>query len=308
MVRFAVVSAAGIGDALILEMASYHLRKMGHDVVSFTNHLSGFGEWLPNVHCQAQPGLGEEKEVFASFDAILVQHDNTPKARAILALRPGKKVYTFYTNYRLSKHGPLWPGMDFVFDEKQSMVENTKTALKELFSIGADLGENGLAPPKHLVYQKHPKRVAIHPTSTMPSKNWPKKKFLKVAHWLEKNGFEPVFVTSPAERAKWGGPELKSLADLASFLYESGSFLGNDSGPGHLASYLGIPYLIIGKQDRQMQLWRPGWHPGEIVTAPSWIPNCKGFRIRDEKWQWFVSARNIIKVLQKTALKKQFIH
>lgn len=306
MVHFAVICAAGIGDALILEIASHHLRKKGHNVVTFTNHLPGFGAWLPFAKSAPQPNLEEIKETFSSFDAILVQHDNTAKAKAILALRPEKKVYTFYTNYRFSKHGPLWPDLDFPFDEALSMVDNTKAGLKTLFSIDASTGENGLTPKPGLTFQKYPKRIAIHPTSTMASKNWPKKKFLKVIHWLEKHGYEPHFVVSPKERSEWPAPLLPSLEDLASFLYESGAFLGSDSGPGHLASYFGLPYLIIGKQERQMKLWRPGWHPGEIVTAPHWAPNWKGLRIRDEKWQFFVTSRRVIKTFQKKVLTKQF--
>jgi len=304
MARFAVVCAAGIGDALILEIASHHLRGAGHEVVTFTDHLRGFGEWLPGTECLSQPKLGEMGKVFSSFDAILLQHDNTEKARDILKLRPGKKIYTFYTNYRFSKHGPLWDGLDFPFDETESMVANTKAALKALFSIDALGGENGLRPPKGLVYRKHAKRVVIHPTSTMASKNWPKEKFFKVVRWLEKEGYEPAFIASPKEREEWGAVDLPSLKDLASFLYESSVFLGNDSGPGHLASYFGLPYLTIGKQERQMKLWRPGWHPGEIVTAPSWIPNWKLWRIRDEKWQLFITPSKVIKTLQKKLLIK----
>lgn len=304
MARFAVVCAAGIGDALILEIASHHLRGVGHEVVTFTDHLQGFGEWLAGARCMPQPKVEEIEEVFSSFDAILLQHDNTVKARAILALRPGKRVYTFYTNYRFSKHGPLEVGCDFPFDETQSMVANTKAALRSLFSIDAAGGENGLKPLEGLVYRKYRKRVVIHPTSTVLSKNWPREKFLKVARALEKKGYEPVFVASPKERAEWGAADLPSLKDLASFIYESGAFLGNDSGPGHLASYFGLPYLIIGKQERQMKLWRPGWHPGEIVTAPSWVPNWKGWRIRDEKWQLFITSSKVIKTLQNKILIK----
>jgi hypothetical protein len=301
MARFAVICAAGIGDALILEIASHHLRLQGHEVVTFSDHLSQFGKWLPNAICQRQPKPEEVEEKLTGFDAVLVQHDNTEKARAVLRLRPKREVYTLYTNYRTSKHGPLWAGRDMVFNENVTMVANVKRALTELFLIEAN-GENGLEKPEGVEYRKYKKRVAIHPTSTMSWKNWPKAKFLQVAQRLRDEGYDPVFVTSPGEREEWGSADLPRLEDLASFLYESGAFLGNDSGPGHLASYFGLPYLIIGRQERQMKLWRPGWHPGKIVTAPNWIPNWKGWRVRDEKWQLFISARKVIKELKKSAL------
>lgn len=301
MTRFAVVCAAGIGDALILEIAAHGLRKAGHEVVTVSDWLGGFGQWLPEAKCCKWEGAED-------VEAVLVQHDNTERARAILRMRPEKEVYCFYTNYRESKHGPLKKGEDFAFDENCSMVANVKRGMKEIFGIDVEKGDNGLRPPEGVMYRRHAKRVAIHPTSTMASKNWPRKKFLEVAEWLKGEGYDPVFVTAPGEREEWGSANLPTLEDLASFLYESGGFVGNDSGPGHLASYFGLPYLIIGQQERQMRLWRPGWHPGAILTAPSWIPNWKGLRIRDEKWQWFVSTKNVIKMLQKRVLRNVILN
>jgi hypothetical protein len=79
-------------------------------------------------------------------------------------------------------------------------------------------------------------------------------------------------------------------------------FVGNDSGPGHIASCLHIPHLIIGRSARHMRFWRPGWLPGAIVTPPSWIPNFKGWRIRENYWQTFVGAGNVIKKLKTSVL------
>ncbi|MBS0625757.1 MAG: hypothetical protein JSS32_06880 [Verrucomicrobia bacterium] len=303
MARFAVVCAAGIGDALILHIASHFLKRAGHDVATFTNHLQGFGKWLPDCEFRRQILPDQAETALKGFDAVIVQHDNTPKARAILALRPKMPVYTFYTNYRLSKHGPLLPEYDFPFDENRPMVENVKGALKRLFSIDAGWGENGLKPLPHLVFRKHLKRIAIHPTSTLEEKNWPREKFLRTARWLKENGYDPVFIAAPSERELWDAPLFPQLEDLASFIYESGGFLGNDSGPGHIASYFGLPYLIIGKQERQMRMWRPGWHPGEVAVPPSWLPNLKGLRLRDEKWKHFITTRQIIKSLKKSVLR-----
>ncbi|MBX9743663.1 MAG: hypothetical protein K2X08_00445 [Chlamydiales bacterium] len=302
MVRYAMVCADGIGDALILEIISHHLRLKGHEVVTFSHHLGGFGAWLPKAVCLPHPEKEEMEKVFGGFDVIVVQHDNTRRAQGILGLREKREVYCLYTNYRMRKHGPMKEGYDIPFNEGCSMVENIKIAAEKLLDIDASSGDNGLQVPEGLVHRKHKKRVVIHPTSAMKNKNWPKKKFLQVVKWLEKEGYEPVFVTSPKERAEWNSVDLPTLADLASFLYESGAFLGNDSGPGHLASYLKIPYLIIGRQEKQMKLWRPGWNPGTIITPPKWILNVKGCRLRDEKWQLFISSKKVIKLLQKNVL------
>jgi ADP-heptose:LPS heptosyltransferase len=129
---------------------------------------------------------------------------------------------------------------------------------------------------------------------------WPRHKFAEVAKRLEREGYEPVFIVSPQERPEWGGPLLSSLEDLASFIYESGAFLGNDSGPGHLASLLKIPHLIIAGNGLQMPLWKPGWYPGTCVKPPPWLMRFKSLR---ERWQVFISEDNVIKNFKESALR-----
>ena len=283
MARIAVISAQGIGDALILSIASRHLQGLGHEVTTFSRHLPLFRNWL--IPGRYEPVLKD----LGSFDAIILQHDNSPLAKEIVALRPTVAVYIFYTNYRTSKHGPLLEGFDFPFDETRSMVENTVQGLKVLF--GGNVQKfNAIYPPPGLIFRKHPKRIVIHPTSTSEEKNWPREKFLQLAHALEKKGFEPVFSVSPQERNNWSSPLFPSLGDLANFLYESGGFIGNDSGPAHL----NIPALVISGQERRAKLWRPDWGPAECLHAPRYLPNFKHFRLREHKWKQFITTRSVL--------------
>ncbi len=287
MNKIAVVCAPGIGDALILHIASYQLKLHGFEVTTFTDHR--FGNWLAGYSFEMQPELDRIEECFANFDAIFLQHDNSPKAKKIYSL--SKPVYTFYGSHLASKHGPLKSGYDFVCNPDQTMVENVATSLKKLFHLG-DVGkENGLTPPAGLIHRKFANRVLIHTTSGKEEKCWPKPKFLEVAEELWKAGFETSFL-----------PQCPSLESLASMIYETGFFLGNDSGPGHFASYFQIPHLIIGKTEKEMRLWRPGWKAGEIVYPPNWIPNWKGFRLRENHWRTFISAKNVVKRFKKNVL------
>lgn len=293
--RYAIICAAGIGDALITSIAAHHLRK-NVEVTLFSPHLHHFGRWLEKGEHLPYPENWEE--ALRPFDAAILQHDNTLRARSILELRKsGMPVYVFYTNYRLSKHGPLIQGFDFPFHEKRPMVENTLAALQALFGIEAD-GRCALSPPPHLTHRKYEKRVLIHPTSTSEEKNWPQKRFLNLAKCLQSRGFEPIFILSPAERASFPSdlpaPRFETLADLADAVYEAGAFIGNDSGPAHLASYLSIPLTVIC-QGRQMPLWSPGWHSPRLVLPPRWVPNIKGMRLRERKWKYFITTKRVLK-------------
>jgi heptosyltransferase-3 len=273
--KIAVVCAPGLGDALIFHIASHHLAFAGHEVTTFSPHR--FGRWLPHSHFAS----GE----VGSFDAIFLQHDNSASAKSLHS-RP-QPIYTFYGSHQLQKHGPLRVGCDYVCDPNRTMVDNVVTALQFLFRIRANT-HNGITPPPALIHRKFAKRVVIHTTSRDPKKNWDLGKFSYCAEKLKQEGYEPTFL-----------PQFSTLDELFAFLYESGYFLGNDSGPGHIASCLNIPHLIIGTSEKHMRLWRPGWAPGEIVVPPSWIPNLKGIRFREKHWKRFISVGKVMNRFQK---------
>ena len=293
--KIAVVCANGIGDALVMLIASHHLLKMGHSVATFSRHLPSFGRWLEPA---AEYRLPPENwpAALSEFDAVLLQHDNTLAAQEIVRLRKtGLPVYVFYTNYRFSKHGDLLDTFDFVFDANQTMVDNTCRAAQALFG-GQASAHNGLTPLPSLIHRKYSHRVLIHPQSGCENKNWSKHRFLKLAKLLKKNNFQPTFLLSPAEMTQWPEveiPQIPTLEDLASMIYESGYLIGNDSGPGHLASYLSIPHLIIRRWEKNLSLWRPGWHQGTQLYPPRWVPNFKGLRLREETWKYFITTRGV---------------
>jgi hypothetical protein len=123
---------------------------------------------------------------------------------------------------------------------------------------------------------------------------------------LRKKGFEPVWIIGPQEIGEWKQmkgdfemPEFSTLDVLARYIYESGYFVGNDSGLGHLASFLEIPTLTITRRRAHAKLWAPGYTTGVIVTPNPWIPNISGFRLRDRHWQKFISTRKVLRAFDR---------
>ncbi len=284
--KFAIVCASGIGDGLLMQIAAFHLRRLGHDVVTFSNPLLSFANWFPGFEFRPQPENIEE--TFAPFDAIVLQHDNTIKAKKISSL--AKEVHIFYGAHVPSKHGPLRPLLDVQFDRDVCMAENIRRGVETLFSGPTPTLENGLTPPSHLHFGKFEKRIAIHPTSTAEEKNWPKTSFLKLKDKLIKAGLDPIFIAPPEEAPLWNSPLFPTLSSLAEFLYESNCLIGNDSGPGHLASNLGLPTLIIGESLRHLALWRPGWRQGAIAHPPCWTEKTKFTR---HNWKRFITVSRV---------------
>ncbi|MCI5151342.1 MAG: hypothetical protein D3916_18495 [Candidatus Electrothrix sp. MAN1_4] len=73
----------------------------------------------------------------------------------------------------------------------------------------------------------------------------------------------------------------------ANFVYESGFFIGNDSGGGHLASCLDVPVLSIHGRKGKARIWQPGWGQVEVVTP---LLNVIGGSLRQYLWKYFLSV------------------
>ena len=273
MTKIAVVCSQGIGDLLIMHIASHNLVQAGFELVTFSEH--DFGTWVAGYKFAKQPLF------LSDFDAIILQYDNSDKVKRIKNTKT--KIYGFYGNHQLSKHGPLSES-DYVCNPLLSMVDNITLAMQKWFGLSSK--ENGLTPPPSLIHKKYPKRVAIHTGSRDPHRNWPIERFNKIATYLKQKGYDPVFLE-----------QFQTLEDLASFIYESGSFIGNDSGPGHLASCLQIPSIIIGTSYNHLLLWRPGWLPPRVVTPPRWTSTFKWTR---KRWKSFIPTRVIKMIINNT--------
>jgi heptosyltransferase-3 len=111
----------------------------------------------------------------------------------------------------------------------------------------------------------------IHPIASSPNKTWPADRFLDVAAKLE---IEPVFIGGPdddlsafdAYRTRAGAP----LAEIKDLLANATLFLGNDSGPAHMAAAFGLPVVVIFGASN-IDVWRPWKTPAEALSSPDGI-------------------------------------
>lgn len=300
--RALVIPVCGFGDGLIMLIAASFLKEEGYEVTIINNFLPSLSDLLPFYT------LLPFKEEFPTdffYDMIILQNDNSLRAKKIISSKKEKKINLkiFYPSYKPSKHGPLTED-DFAFDPSKTMADNVFLACKKLFPNSKKEDKKaGVILPNTLTYQKWKKRVVLHPFSGDSKKNWPLKKYLKLAKKLSKAGFEPTFVFSEKEQSffplKLEKKAFNSLKELLFFIYESKYFIGNDSGPGHLASYLEIPSLIISDSKKRMQLWQPGWKKAKLITPPIFVPNIKGFRLREKKWTFCIPVFFVFKEFKK---------
>jgi ADP-heptose:LPS heptosyltransferase len=87
--------------------------------------------------------------------------------------------------------------------------------------------------------------VLVHTGAALPVRVWPLERYQRVVQRLRKLGYVARVACDTNQREWWlqhGEADVfapKAIEELLALLDESGVFLGNDSGPGHLAAIVG---------------------------------------------------------------------
>jgi len=112
--------------------------------------------------------------------------------------------------------------------------------------------------------------VVLHPFASEPAKTWPRENFLAVANHLNDDlGLEPLFVGGASDDLSAFGSytcfQGAPLEEVKSLVAGAALFVGNDSGPAHIAAAFGRPVVVLfGSSD--IENWRP-WRTENVVLT-----------------------------------------
>jgi ADP-heptose:LPS heptosyltransferase len=113
--------------------------------------------------------------------------------------------------------------------------------------------------------------AVIHPVAAAEDKTWPAERFLTIARYLQES-FElaPVFIGGHGEELSgfgdWRTVAGAPLAEIKSLVAGATLFVGNDSGPAHMAAAFGVPVVVIfGSSDAAV--WAPWRTQGELLQG-----------------------------------------
>lgn len=109
--------------------------------------------------------------------------------------------------------------------------------------------------------------VLIHPGGGGASKQWPVEQFKELGRALAARGDCVQFALGPVEQERFSHwrrmladvapvADCTTLTSLADWLRPVACFIGNDSGPGHVAAALGVPTITLFGPTRA-SVWRP---------------------------------------------------
>jgi heptosyltransferase-3 len=298
--RCAVFSCLGMGDGLIALVLSNNLHLNGRAVTTFHPFLDSLQAWFPHLPIRRFPRIEELEADLKQFDRFFIIYEKSPWMQSVLA-----HSQKHFPNQTTILNPIATPRRDYLhwekgrFDGNRAFVENLYTFCKDILKFAVVTKSNGICNLEGVCPQLYKKRVVIHPCSSREGKNWPRKKFLKLACRLKELGYIPSLLLTKEERRGWDlnevdAPLFLDMSALTSFISESGYMIGNDSGIGHLASCLGLPTLTICRSLQTSKFWRPAWARAEVITPSAWVPNLKGLRWRDKHWKRWITVNSVL--------------
>lgn len=116
--------------------------------------------------------------------------------------------------------------------------------------------------------------AVIHAKASAVDKTWPAANFRALAQHLEMLDLQPVFIAGPGESLDEFAPFRcvvgASLDDIKALLAQATVFIGNDSGPAHMAAAFGVPSVVLfGSSDPV--IWAPWKTEAQVLTHPDGI-------------------------------------
>lgn len=165
-------------------------------------------------------------------------------------------------------------------DEPVHTAEHHASAM---FHLGVPVS----AVPRAKLRAEPPQRerpyAVLHVAALFATKEWPLDRFRSIGHFLEGRGLEPVFISAPGRGDMFSGLSRftclddLTLNDLKSLISGARLFVGNDSGPAHVAAALAIPTVVIFGSSNSA-VWGP-WRTVSAVVETAWdCKPCKGDR------------------------------
>lgn len=109
------------------------------------------------------------------------------------------------------------------------------------------------------------RRLVLHSGASQPLRVWPLARYAELLRRVRARGWETVVLCDREQHATWQdlgerqARVVRGMDEMVDTIAGAAAFLGNDSGPGHIAALCGVPtFTVFGPQ--VPELFAPG-HP-----------------------------------------------
>lgn len=325
--RIALVAFGSLGDGLLYLMMAENLRHNGYNVSYYGDIAHQIRHWMPQLDIHPYPPHDGFDAALADYDLVIMSPPQFLRdrmdERTLDAMRkkwllicqraPTSWRHDLTATLRTQLPPEIYAELHDLLDcggpirfrkfADASVVDITLAYLRERMHLKQLTRQVMLTPPAGLAHRRHRHRIVVSPDSAWPEKkDWPARSFLRLCHALRARGYDPKIVVAPANHGHWtklpgnvfDTPVFPGIDQLAAYLYESAAVIANDSGNGHLASFLGIPVVTIYRKRNPKFHWRPDWGPTRVVCPQLTLPWLGG-----SIWKPFVGVAAVLAALDQ---------
>ena len=272
--RVAVIRLRSLGDCVLTTPALALLKQARPDLrigIVVEDAFAPIFTGNPDVECILHPRASEISRWRPQLSLNL--HGGATSVRLTLASRASLRAGFGHFRFRPIYNIRIPRAQEILnVDRKVHTAEHLASAI---FFLGAPVGDI----PRARLFAKRTARprpyAVLHPMASAPDKIWPHSNFLAIADHIHRRlQLEPVFISGQGESLsafhRYTRIEGASLEEIKSLLAGASLFIGNDSGPAHMAAAFGLPVVVFfGSSDPD--IWRPWQTESSVLTSSDGI-------------------------------------
>ncbi|MFN9895926.1 MAG: glycosyltransferase family 9 protein [Acidobacteriota bacterium] len=266
--KVGIIRLRSLGDCVLTTPAIHLLKRYRPDLklaVVVEDRFAAVFRGNPDVDAVLSPAMGE---LTIWRPRLVINFHGGTRSMWLTALSLAGRRAGFQHYAAQGIYNVQMPRAQAVFGVERR-VHTAEHLASGVFYLGVPVGE---VPRARLfaragVAAERPYAV-IHPAASATDKSWSAAGFRAVAEHLR--GLEPVFIGGPGDdlsafagfRTVVGAP----LEETMTLLAGASLFVGNDSGPAHMAAALGVKQVVIfGPSDAET--WAPWRVRAEVVNG-----------------------------------------
>jgi heptosyltransferase-3 len=268
--RVVVIRLRSLGDCVLTTPALHILKRARPDLkvaVVVEDAFAPVFEGNPDVERIVAPSVPDVAALHPEL--VLNLHGGSRSAQLTFACRARFRAGFTHFRFRAMYNVRIPRAQDILGVDRH--VHTAEHLASAMFYLGVLRCEIPRARLFSVAQASRPVYAVIHPVASSPEKTWPATNFLAVAARLKKEGLDPVFIAGPNEslaefsayRCISGAP----LAEIKSLLASAAMFIGNDSGPAHMAAAFGIPSVVLFGPSHE-EIWAPWKTEAVVLKAP----------------------------------------
>jgi ADP-heptose:LPS heptosyltransferase len=272
--RVAVIRLRSLGDCVLTTPALDILKRFRPDLriaIAVEDRFRGIFEGNPDIDQVLSP----ERSAVRAWCPHLCINFHGGRHSAWMTVSSGARFRVGFGHFRhqIAYNVKIARAQEILHVDR--VVHTAEHLASAIFHLGVPICE---IPRAKLVAEPRMKAQApyavIHPTAATPQKTWPGENFIAVANHLKYSGIDPIFIDGPGhELSRYRTFRTFSdapLSEIKSLFSGASLFVGNDSGPAHMAAAFGLPVVVIfGASDPA--IWGPWRTASEIVASPDGI-------------------------------------